>query len=139
FHDWPGNVRELRNIVDRSCLLSQGTIEPEHLMLQAAAAPPAPAAPPAAAAPARQPAAAEGAVALPETSLLRDAEQQLILRTLRDCKGNKTRAAARRLSMGLEPAEPGALPWFWQQAPLPQPQSWLQRPLDLQCLATAAP
>ncbi|HZR34911.1 MAG TPA: sigma-54 dependent transcriptional regulator [Nevskia sp.] len=95
FHDWPGNVRELRNIVDRSCLLSQGTIEPEHLMLQAAAAPPAPAAPPAAAAPARQPAAAEGAVALPETSLLRDAEQQLILRTLRDCKGNKTRAAAR--------------------------------------------
>jgi hypothetical protein len=41
--------------------------------------------------------------------------------------------------MGLEPAEPGALPWFWQQAPLPQPQFWLQRPVDLQCLATAAP
>lgn len=30
-YDWPGNVRELRNVVERAALLSNGTIEPEHL------------------------------------------------------------------------------------------------------------
>ena len=84
-HDWPGNVRELRNVVERACLLGSAVIEPEHLLLPegviggaAAGAPPsaAPTAP-----------RAGG-------TLLRDAEQDLILHTLAACRGNKTRAAA---------------------------------------------
>lgn len=40
--------------------------------------------------------------------------------------------------MTLELAESGTLPWFWEQAPLPQPQLWLQHGPDLRSLATAA-
>ena len=39
-HRWPGNVRELRNAMDRAAILSHGNfIEPEHIGLQAPAAP----------------------------------------------------------------------------------------------------
>ncbi|MDR3418898.1 MAG: sigma-54 dependent transcriptional regulator [Nevskia sp.] len=79
-HDWPGNVRELRNVVERACLLSDGAIEPEHLMLPGAPAP-------------RQAADATAPARNPGT-LLRDAEQDIILQTLAACGGNKTRAAA---------------------------------------------
>ncbi|WP_029922024.1 sigma-54-dependent transcriptional regulator [Nevskia soli] len=81
-HDWPGNVRELRNVVERACLLAGARIEPEHLLLpeRAAANTASPAAPMA---------AKSGG-----GSLLRDAEQELILQTLHACGGNKTRAAA---------------------------------------------
>ena len=81
-HDWPGNVRELRNVVERACLLSGAVIEPEHLLLPDSAAvavlPSGPAAP------------------APKSAgtLLRDAEQDLIVQTLAACGGNKTRAAA---------------------------------------------
>ncbi len=80
-HDWPGNVRELRNVVERACLLGSAVIEPEHLLLPENAAAGAP------------PAAAPTAPRAGGT-LLRDAEQDLILHTLAACRGNKTRAAA---------------------------------------------
>jgi two-component system, NtrC family, response regulator AtoC len=85
-HDWPGNVRELRNVVERACLLSGAKIEPEHLLLpeRAATSMVSPGAPEAAAA----------AKSAGGGSLLRDAEQELILQTLSACGGNKTRAAA---------------------------------------------
>lgn len=82
--DWPGNVRELRNVIERACLLGADVIEPEHLMLPVAA-------------PAT--AGADGADTA-ETRVdlgnirLRDAEQEMILKTLAVCGGNKTRAAA---------------------------------------------
>ncbi len=84
-HHWPGNVRELRNVVERACLLGGKVIEPEHLLLQERAA-----------ANATLSGAAEAAPATSKSggTLLRDAEQELILQTLAACGGNKTRAAA---------------------------------------------
>jgi two-component system response regulator AtoC len=38
-HRWPGNVRELRNVMERAVLMTQGTVEPVHLQLEAASAP----------------------------------------------------------------------------------------------------
>jgi DNA-binding NtrC family response regulator len=83
-HSWPGNVRELRNVVERACLLSGQVIEPEHLLLQERAA-----------ASTTPSGAAEAAPATSKSggTLLRDAEQDLILQTLEACGGNKTRAA----------------------------------------------
>jgi len=80
-HDWPGNVRELRNVVERACLLGSAVIEPEHLLLAENAA--------ATAMPSAAPAEPRSG-----GTLLRDAEQDLILHTLAACRGNKTRAAA---------------------------------------------
>lgn len=84
-HHWPGNVRELRNVVERACLLSGQVIEPEHLLLQertTASTPPS-------GVPEAAPATSKSG-----GTLLRDAEQDLILQTLEACGGNKTRAAA---------------------------------------------
>ena len=37
-HPWPGNVRELRNVIERAVILAQeGTIQPQHLALEAPA------------------------------------------------------------------------------------------------------
>jgi DNA-binding NtrC family response regulator len=83
-HDWPGNVRELRNVIDRSCLLSNGLIEPEHLYQVPV--------------PVEQPAEMPllpAAGAGKSSFLLRDAELHMIQRALQDCGGNKTLAAAR--------------------------------------------
>lgn len=33
-HDWPGNVRELQNVIRRGALISENTIEPQHLALK---------------------------------------------------------------------------------------------------------
>ncbi|WP_084197613.1 sigma-54-dependent transcriptional regulator [Solimonas soli] len=85
-HRWPGNVRELRNVIERACLLSGGTIEPEHLLLPDV---PVSAQPPAA--------GTARAVAMPASTAsgrLRDAERELILSTLQLHGGNRTRAAA---------------------------------------------
>jgi len=84
-HDWPGNVRELRNVVERACLLGSAAIEPEHLLLPEGVIGGAAAGAPPAAAPTAPRAGG---------TLLRDAEQDLILHTLAACRGNKTRAAA---------------------------------------------
>ena len=86
-HPWPGNVRELRNVIERACLLSNGVIAPEHLLLPEAAAPP-----PASSSP---PAVTPLAAAAPATGVrLRDAERATILRVLELHGGNRTRAAA---------------------------------------------
>jgi two-component system, NtrC family, response regulator AtoC len=86
-HRWPGNARELRNVIERACLLGGELIEPQHLLLQEPPQNPADAA--------AAEAAATAAPAGSAGSLLRDAEQDIILKTLADCGGNKTRAAAR--------------------------------------------
>ncbi|MDB5973330.1 MAG: putative sigma-54 interacting response regulator transcription regulator protein [Nevskia sp.] len=84
-HHWPGNVRELRNVMERACLLSGGTIEPEHLLLPDLGVldEPLPGE--------NKPRPGSGS----KGTLLRDAEYVMVLQVLADCNGNKTRAAAR--------------------------------------------
>lgn len=81
-HSWPGNVRELRNVIERACLLSDGVIEPEHLLIGGPRGP-------------------TGTGPEPDWRLdplngmtLREAELELIRRTLSRCDNNRTRAAA---------------------------------------------
>ncbi len=72
-HDWPGNVRELRNALERAVILSDGgLIGAAHLPLHATAKPTA-------------------AV----TTDLRSVERATIVQVLRECRGNKARAAKR--------------------------------------------
>ncbi len=102
-HSWPGNVRELKNLVERSFILSDGLIEPEHLPFgeEGLAAAPAPASPSALApAPARpgEPvghAPGGNTTHLPiQTGMsIADAEKVLIVATLEACEGNKEQAA----------------------------------------------
>src|SRR6185436_11642713 len=73
-HDWPGNVRELRNALERAVILADGApISPADLPLHIAAKPPA------------------GA----PTTNLRTVERETIAQVLRECRGNKARAARR--------------------------------------------
>lgn len=93
-HSWPGNVRELRNVIERACLLSTDVIEPDHLLLPEAVTPAqigiSRLSEPDASSPVPSPVLA-AASAPPR---LRDAERELIARTLAHHRGNKTRAAA---------------------------------------------
>jgi transcriptional regulator with GAF, ATPase, and Fis domain len=72
-HDWPGNVRELRNALERAAILCEGAlIAPEHLSLQAPRRPP------------------------PAASFdLQTVERETIAQVLRECRGNKSKAAKR--------------------------------------------
>jgi transcriptional regulator with PAS, ATPase and Fis domain len=80
-HRWPGNVRELRNVMERAVIVCpDDLIRAEHL--PAFGAPSAPAA-----------TTSEGEVVLPVGTTVEDAERELILRTLKQTGGNKTRAA----------------------------------------------
>jgi transcriptional regulator with GAF, ATPase, and Fis domain len=73
-YDWPGNVRELRNALERAVILSDGAmIGTEHLPLHGPSKP--------------------SAAAL--TTNLRAAERDAIVQVLRECRGNKARAAKR--------------------------------------------
>jgi len=70
---WPGNVRELRNVLERAAIVCEGgLIAPEHLALQQDERPAATA-----------------------TTHVKTMERQLIEQVLRECRGNKSRAARR--------------------------------------------
>ena len=69
---WPGNVRELRNILERAAIVCEGgLIAPEHLALQT-----------------------DDRAAV-RTTNVKDVERQLIEQVLRECGGNKSKAARR--------------------------------------------
>jgi DNA-binding NtrC family response regulator len=69
---WPGNVRELRNILERAAIVCEGgLIAPEHLALQ------------------------QEDQAAVRTTNVRVVERQLIEQVLRECNGNKSKAARR--------------------------------------------
>jgi len=71
-HDWPGNVRELRNALERAAILSEGAlISAEHLSLYA-----------------RRP-------VLDATTDLNAVERDTIEQVMRECRGNKSKAAKR--------------------------------------------
>ena len=72
-YDWPGNVRELRNALERAAILSEGAlIDATHLTLQS------------------------GARRFREdTTDLSVVERTMIAKVLRECRGNKTKAARR--------------------------------------------
>ena len=78
-YHWPGNVRELRNVVERAVILASGEfIEPKHLpplVLEAA------------------PTATGPAISLEPGTTVEEAEERLILMTLKHTRDNKTRAA----------------------------------------------
>jgi transcriptional regulator with GAF, ATPase, and Fis domain len=70
---WPGNVRELRNVLERAAIVCEGGLfAPEHLALQSDERP-----------------AAAG------TTNLKAIERQMVEQVLRECHGNKSRAARR--------------------------------------------
>jgi transcriptional regulator with PAS, ATPase and Fis domain len=73
-HRWPGNVRELRNALERAAILCDaGLITVDHLSLPVDAR--------------------TAGDDLPPSTDLTVVEREMIVRVLRDCKGNKTRAA----------------------------------------------
>jgi DNA-binding NtrC family response regulator len=90
-HAWPGNVRELENLVERLVLtIGAGSVGPASLGLEARGA-----------APTREaPVEEPPAEAAPPFETVREMERWLIVRTLTDLEGNRTRTA-RRLGIGL--------------------------------------
>ncbi len=78
-HDWPGNVRELENVVERAVILSRGDIiRPEDLPEAIKAVDHSASASPA---------------TLPIGITLKDMEKEMILLTLGEAGGNRTRTA----------------------------------------------
>jgi two-component system response regulator HydG len=79
-YDWPGNVRELENVVERAVILTRGdTVATAQLpkSLQELAGEDKPLPP----------------VNLAPGKKLKEIEQEMILKTLEECQGNRTRAA----------------------------------------------
>ena len=77
-YDWPGNIRELRNVIERAVILCDGAVvESRHLPALVSA----------------PPADEKGGVALELGTTVQEAERRLILMTLDNTHGNKTRAA----------------------------------------------
>jgi transcriptional regulator of acetoin/glycerol metabolism len=71
-HDWPGNVRELRNALERAAILCEGgLINAQHLSLFVRRAAPA------------------------VTTDLNAVERDTIEQVMRECRGNKSKAAKR--------------------------------------------
>ena len=78
-HAWPGNVRELENVIERAVIMARGDrVGPEHFpsMLQVQDADESP----------REPVLASG-------RSLKEVEREMILKTLEDMGGNRTRTA----------------------------------------------
>src|SRR5215470_14445877 len=72
-YHWPGNVRELRNVIEQAVLLARGaTLDPELLPQMIYRAGPV-----------------EDVIRIPLGATMRDAEKEIILRTLEARKGNK--------------------------------------------------
>jgi two-component system NtrC family response regulator len=72
-HQWHGNVRELRNVLERAAILCEGgLIAPEHLSIDLT-----------------------HRSVVPSTTDVKAVERQLIEQALRECRGNKSRAAIR--------------------------------------------
>jgi transcriptional regulator with PAS, ATPase and Fis domain len=77
-YDWPGNVRQLENAIERVVLLSKSAAVSIQEMPEFLKGEPAIAKPP----------------SLPDSTMgIQAVEKELILRTLKDCRGNQTRAA----------------------------------------------
>jgi two-component system NtrC family response regulator len=81
-HDWPGNVRELRNALERAAILCEGgLISAQHLSLYT---------------PARPTRQVERVEPLPAaTTDLNVVERETIEAVMRECRGNKSKAAKR--------------------------------------------
>ena len=78
-HAWPGNVRELENVIERAVIMARGDmVGPEHFpnTLQDHDADESP----------REPVLASG-------RSLKEVEKEMILKTLEDMGGNRTRTA----------------------------------------------
>jgi DNA-binding NtrC family response regulator len=76
-YHWPGNVRELRNVIEQAVLLARGgTLDPELLPQMIYRAGPS-----------------EDVIRIPLGATMRDAEKEIILRTLESRKGNKKTTA----------------------------------------------
>lgn len=92
-YDWPGNVRELRNCLERATIVSDGLIEPEHLITCTSTLTSSNEAENAAALP------ASGAITYrftfhPEQVSLEAITRQVLAITLDWCQGNKSQAAS---------------------------------------------
>ena len=80
FHAWPGNVRELRNVIERAVIICSGEqIERHHFAPYPIEQ--------------RERLRNEDTITLPVGTPLEEIERQMIIRTLRKTKNNKTRAA----------------------------------------------
>lgn len=84
-YSWPGNVRQLQNVLESArAMAGEGEIALRHLSLEPI--------------PGREPPSAgaqvpSADVAGADSGTLKEAERQAILHALRDCRGNRTRAA----------------------------------------------
>ena len=83
---WDGNVRELKNVVERACMLTDGTLVSERELVGAFG-------PEAPAAPSRSRAAAVQEPSAEATAPLDEIEREHILDVLRQVNGNRMAAA----------------------------------------------
>ncbi|MBA2705667.1 MAG: sigma-54-dependent Fis family transcriptional regulator [Blastocatellia bacterium] len=80
FHAWPGNVRELRNVIERAVIICSGEeIERHHFAPYPIDQ--------------RERSRNEDTITFPVGTPIEEVERQMIIRTLKKTKNNKTRAA----------------------------------------------